>query len=97
MAGSGNKNQYAKTERKKTPDSTALFPAALFPEMRLPRHHVIVVEINKAPLRFLVQQGFMRHQQEGERLPFIRIRGMNVIKLGIGHKAVPLVKPQAAA
>ena len=55
--------------------------------MRLPRHHVIVVEINKAPVRFLVQQGFMRHQQEGERLPFIRIRGMNVIKLGIGHKA----------
>ena len=31
MTGSGNKNQYAKTERKKTPDSTALFLAAPFP------------------------------------------------------------------
>jgi hypothetical protein len=53
-----------------------------------------MVEIHKAPVCLLIQQISMRHQQERERFTLIRIRRMDIIKLRIGDKAIPLIKPQ---
>ena len=51
----------------------------------------------KAPVCLLIQQISMRHQQKRERFTLIRIRRMDIIKLRIGDKAVPLIKPQPPA
>lgn len=64
------------------------------PAIHSPRHYVAMVEIHKAPVCLLIQQISMRHQQERERFTLIRIRRMDIIKLRIGDKAVPLIKPQ---
>ena len=68
--------------------------AQIFPAIHSPRHYVAMVEIHKAPVCLLIQQISMRHQQERERFTLIRIRRMDIIKLRIGDKAVPLIKPQ---
>ena len=67
------------------------------PAIHSPRHYVAMVEIHKAPVCLLIQQISMRHQQKRERFTLIRIRRMDIIKLRIGDKAVPLIKPQPPA
>ncbi len=67
------------------------------PAIHSPRHYVAMVEIHKTPVCLLIQQISMRHQQERERFTLIRIRRMDIIKLRIGDKAVPLIKPQPPA
>ncbi len=67
------------------------------PAIHSPRHYVAMVEIHKAPVCLLIHQISMRHQQERERFTLIRIRRMDIIKLRIGDKAVPLIKPQPPA
>lgn len=71
--------------------------ARISPAIHSPRHYVAMVEIHKAPVCLLIQQISMRHQQERERFTLIRIRRMDIIKLRIGDKAVPLIKPQPPA
>ena len=70
--------------------------ARIFPR-HSPHHYVAMVEIHKTPVCLLIQQISMRHQQERERFTLIRIRRMDIIKLRIGDKAVPLIKPQPPA
>ena len=67
------------------------------PAIHSPHHYVAMVEIHKTPVCLLIQQISMRHQQERERFTLIRIRRMDIIKLRIGDKAVPLIKPQPPA